>query len=225
MITAPNSPSPAAKAVMAPDRMPGEISGRVSVTKRSSGPAPSVRAAASSPGSTESRLRRTARTISGKDMVAVASEAPAVVKTSRMPNQSFSSDPTGPRMPKVTSSSQPTTTGGITSGRWTKASSRARPGKRRRASSQATSTAGGRPKTTERSATSRLRRTACHSSGVSQPAGLSGQVMRGAGRGSGRRAGSDGQGAVRVQWANGSCPMGGAGRSRSADRPAPIRGP
>ena len=50
--------------------------------KRSSGPAPSVRAASSRPGSTFSSDRRMARTISGKVMTAVASAAPAVVKAS-----------------------------------------------------------------------------------------------------------------------------------------------
>src|SRR6185503_868987 len=45
VITAPNSPRPAAKAVTAPARMPGVMSGSVMEKKRSSGPAPSVRAA------------------------------------------------------------------------------------------------------------------------------------------------------------------------------------
>ena len=167
-MTAPNSPRPAAKAVTAPARMPGEISGSVTVRKRSTGPAPRVRAAASSPGSTLSMPRRTARTISGKDITAVASAAPSVVKTRRMPNQSLSGPPIGPRTPNSISSPQPTTTGGTTSGRWTNASSSIRPGKRPRASSQATATAGTRETATDRVATSRLSRTACHSSGVSR---------------------------------------------------------
>ena len=137
-MTAPNSPSPAAKAVTAPARMPGDISGRVTVTKRSSRPAPRVRAAASSPGSTPSSPSRTARTISGKDITAVASAAPPVVKTRRMPNQSCSGPPIGPRRPNSISRPQPTTTGGTTSGRCTSASSSDRPGKRPRASSMAT---------------------------------------------------------------------------------------
>ena len=84
-MTAPNSPRPAAKAVTAPASIPGSISGRVIEAKRSSGPAPRVRAASSSPRSMFSSDSRMARTISGKVMTAVASAAPAVVKASSMP--------------------------------------------------------------------------------------------------------------------------------------------
>src|SRR5688572_409227 len=80
VMTAPNSPRPAANAVTAPARIPGSMSGNVTVKKRSHGPAPSVRAASSSPGSTPSSEMRIERTISGKVITAVARAAPAVVK-------------------------------------------------------------------------------------------------------------------------------------------------
>ena len=115
---------------MPPTRMPGEASGSVTLNSRSSRPAPSVRAACSSPGSAVSSDRRTARTITGNVITAQARLAPAVVNTSRTPNQSCSSEPIGPRMPKMISSSQPVTTGGSTSGRCTSAFSIGRPGKR-----------------------------------------------------------------------------------------------
>ena len=57
--------------------------------------------------------------MTGNTITAQASVAPAVVNTRRMPNQSYSSAPTGPRTPNSTSSSQPVTTGGSTSGRCT----------------------------------------------------------------------------------------------------------
>ena len=87
-----------------------------------------------------------------------------MVNTRRTPNQSFSSAPTGPRMPNTISSSQPVTTGGSTSGRCTSAFSTGRPGKRVRASSHAVSTATGSPNPTARAATARVSLTACHSS-------------------------------------------------------------
>ena len=90
-----------------------------------------------------------------------------MVNTSRTPNQSFSNDPIGPRMPKMISSSQPVTTGGSTSGRCTNAFSTGRPGKRYRASTQAMTTASGSPKPTARAATPSVSQTACHSSGDS----------------------------------------------------------
>src|SRR6185503_11650333 len=103
VMTAPNSPRPAANAVTTPARIPGSISGNVIVKNRSQGPAPSVRAASSSPGSTPSSEMRIARTISGKVITAVASAAPAVVKINWMPNCSYNQCPTGPRMPNVSS--------------------------------------------------------------------------------------------------------------------------
>ena len=133
--------------------MPGEASGSVTLNSRSSRPAPSVRAACSKPGSTASSDSRIARTITGNVITAQARLAPAVVNTSRTPNQSSSSDPIGPRMPNTISSSQPVTTGGSTSGRCTSAFSTGRPGKRYRASTQAISTASGSPKPTARAAT------------------------------------------------------------------------
>ena len=104
VMTAPNSPRPAANAVTAPARMPGAISGSVMETNRSNGPAPSVRAASSSPRSTFSSEMRMARTTSGKDMTAVASAAPVLVNASWMPKFSCSQPPMGPRTPNSTSS-------------------------------------------------------------------------------------------------------------------------
>ena len=143
-MTAPNSPRPAANAVTAPARMPGIISGSAMLKKRSRGPAPSVRAASSRPASTPSRVRRMARTISGKVITATARMVPAVVKIRWMPKTRCSQPPIGPRAPNSTSSRYPVSTGGSTSGRCTKASSRVRPGKRRRTSTQATAMATGR---------------------------------------------------------------------------------
>ena len=97
--------------------MPGEASGNVTLNNRSSRPAPSVRAAWSNPGSAASRDRRMARTMTGKIITPAARLAPAVMNTRRIPNQSYSSEPTGPRIPKMTSSSHPVTTGGNTKGR------------------------------------------------------------------------------------------------------------
>src|SRR6478736_251941 len=156
VITAPNSPRPAAKAVTAPASTPGSISGSVMVMKRRQAPAPRVRAASSRPRSTPSSEMRMARTINGNDMTAVATAAPSVVNTSCSPNWRSSQPPTGPRVPSSSSSTYPTTTGGSTSGRCTMASTRNRPGNRRRVSSQAKKTAGSRLIATLRAATARL---------------------------------------------------------------------
>ncbi len=91
--------------------------GMVTVINRSNRPAPRLRATWSSAGSAASNARRMARTATGNTITPQASEAPAVVKTNRMPNQSNSTLPIGPRMPKMTSSSHPVTTGGSTSGK------------------------------------------------------------------------------------------------------------
>ena len=96
-------PEAAEKAVMAPASNPGSISGSVTVVKRSSAPAPNVRAASSSPRSTFSSEMRMARTISGKDITAVASAAPLRVKMSSMPNDRSSHPPIGPRVPNSSS--------------------------------------------------------------------------------------------------------------------------
>jgi hypothetical protein len=101
VMTAPNSPSAAEKAVMAPARIPGNIRGRVMVAKRSTPPAPRVRAASSRPRSTPSREIRMALTISGKDMTAVASAAPLRVNTSSMPKVRSSHPPMSPRVPNT----------------------------------------------------------------------------------------------------------------------------
>ena len=88
VMVAPNSPKPRAKASMAPVKMPGNISGRLTVANTQSGGAPSVRAAASSFTSTLSSERRMARTIRGKAITAEATAAPRQVKATVMPNQS-----------------------------------------------------------------------------------------------------------------------------------------
>src|SRR5882724_69341 len=167
VITAPNSPRPAAKAVTAPAMTPGNISGNVIVAKRSTDFAPNVLAASSSPRSTPSSDKRIARTISGNDITAVANAAPAVEKISWIPNVRYNQPPAGPRIPNNSSKRYPTTTGGSTSGKWTNESSNSRPGKLRRVRSQAMPIANGKLHTTLRDATLRLSASACHSGSVS----------------------------------------------------------
>ena len=100
----------------------------------------------------------------GKLITAQASAAPASVKARRICRARQSRAPTGPCTPNTTSSSQPVTTGGSASGRWTRAFSAMRPGKRPRARRTAVATASGRPQPTARAATPSVRRTACRSS-------------------------------------------------------------
>ena len=102
------------------------------------------------------------RTISGSVITAVASAAPAVVKASRAWNSRHSSPPSGPCTPNSSSSSQPVTTGGSTIGRCTAASSSGRPGRRGRASSQASSSATGRAPHTAIAPTRSVSQTATH---------------------------------------------------------------
>ena len=71
--------------ISSPARMPGSIKGNVIETVRSKGPAPSVRAASSRPGSMPSKASLTALTASGRVMTAVARIAPPVVKANRIP--------------------------------------------------------------------------------------------------------------------------------------------
>jgi hypothetical protein len=104
VMTAPNSPRAAAKAVMPPAMIPGSMSGRVIVTNRSRAPAPRLRAASSRPRSTVSSEIRMARTMSGKAMTAVASAAPLRVNTSSMPRVSLSHAPITPWVPKTSNS-------------------------------------------------------------------------------------------------------------------------
>ena len=84
--------------------IPGAMSGSVIVTKTSSGPAPSVRAAASRRRSTASSERRMARTMSGKAMTAAASAAPCQVKAMPTPKADSSQAPSGPSRLNSTSS-------------------------------------------------------------------------------------------------------------------------
>ena len=72
--------------------------------KLRSGPAPRLRAAISSRGSIPWKARRIARTMSGKLTTTEAMAAAHQVNTTLTPNQANSSDPTGPRGLKQTSS-------------------------------------------------------------------------------------------------------------------------
>ena len=83
--------------------MPGSVSGRVTVRNTHSALAPKVDDAASSRVSTASIDRRMARTMSGKPITAQASAAPVQRKANTMPNCARNA-PTGPRVPKVSSS-------------------------------------------------------------------------------------------------------------------------
>lgn len=76
VIVAPNSPKALAKHSTAPTRTPGIASGSVTLAKTRAGPAPSVPAACSSRRSMASIDSRTARTINGKPITALASAAP-----------------------------------------------------------------------------------------------------------------------------------------------------
>jgi hypothetical protein len=90
VIVAPNSPSARAKARSAPVITPAMASGSVTVKNTRVRLAPSVRAASSSRGSTDSIARRTARTSSGKPMIAAASAAPVQRKANTIPRGSSS---------------------------------------------------------------------------------------------------------------------------------------
>ena len=74
------------------------------VANTQSGLAPSVPAAASSLRSTASIDSRIARTIRGKPMMPQASAAPVQRNEKTMPKCSARNAPTGPRLPKVSSS-------------------------------------------------------------------------------------------------------------------------
>ena len=89
-----------------------------------------------------------------------------------MPNQSSSQAPSGPCLPSSSSSTKPTTTGGSTRGRCTRPLTTAQPGKRYRASSQATAIPKGRLIRTAQPATRRLSMIASTSSGVSDMASI-----------------------------------------------------
>src|SRR5262245_19632550 len=141
-IVAPNSPRARANASTAPPRTDGHARGRLMVTKILAGDAPSVAATRSYRSSTCSKPALAVRTRSGRPMMAIASTTAFHVKTTSMPTRS-STRPTGPRRPSSMSRMRPVATGGITSGRDTNVSTRTRPGKRRRASSHATTTPGG----------------------------------------------------------------------------------
>jgi hypothetical protein len=134
VIVAPNSPIARAKARIMPATIPGAASGAVIVAKTMAAGAPRVLAAASSCGSTVSIDRRIARTISGKPITAAASAAPVQRNEKTRPQQASKKRPKGPCRPKLSNSSQPVTTGGMTSGKWTRPLRKILPGKLRRAS-------------------------------------------------------------------------------------------
>ena len=122
--------------------------------KRSSGRAPSVRAASSRPRSIFSRERRMARTMQrkghdrGGERCACGGEGELRCRSARAASRR--SD----RARRTAAAAHNrSATGGSTSGRCTKASSRVRPGKRARVSTQATRMASGRLKSTLRAAT------------------------------------------------------------------------
>src|SRR3954468_17420382 len=165
VIVAPNSPRLRAKESSIPVRIPGRMSGRVTLANTHRGGAPSVAAAASSPGSTASSDWRTARTSSGRPITAQASAAPVQRKMKVMPRNSSRKAPIGPRRPSNSRRKYPTTTGGSTKGRCTTASSRLLPGKLSRERTQASATATGKLAATLQNATLRLRRRAVVSAG------------------------------------------------------------
>src|SRR5215472_6298435 len=144
VIVAPNSPSARAKDRIMPARIPGTISGNVIVAKIHNAFAPSVPAASSRRRSTASIDSRIERTISGNPITAQASAAPVQRNAKTMPKVSAKKAPSTPRRPNRINRIYPVTTGGITSGRWTRTLSSERPQNRPRASSIATASATGR---------------------------------------------------------------------------------
>src|SRR3546814_3097252 len=84
-----------------------------------------------------------------------------------LPNQSASTAPSGPAGVHAMSSSQPVTTGGSTSGKWTSASSSTLPGNRPLASTQASANATGSVAAIATAPTLSDSSTTVHSSGVS----------------------------------------------------------
>jgi hypothetical protein len=139
---APNSPSALAKPSTVPAMMPGRISGRVMVANTRRRVAPSVAAAASSRRSMPSSANRIGLTINGKAMTPAAIAAPVQRNSTDTPTLA-SACPAHPLRPNASNSRYPVTTGGITSGRLTSASMIGLPGKRRRASRNASPNATG----------------------------------------------------------------------------------
>ena len=78
-ITAPNSPSERAKAMVVPIRKAGRIAGKITLVKIWNGVAPSVRAASSWPGSRSSRIGWTVRTTKGIEVKDIAIAMPQIV--------------------------------------------------------------------------------------------------------------------------------------------------
>src|SRR5512143_1311861 len=136
-MVAPNSPSARAKASMSPAAIPREASGNVTVERTRASLAPSVRATASRRGFTSSKATRAVRTRRGRDITIIATTTAFHVKTTSMPKRACAARPPGPRRPRNFRSRSPVATGGRTSGSETSVSRRTFPGKRRRASSNA----------------------------------------------------------------------------------------
>src|SRR3954451_21546091 len=129
MIVAPNSPRPRAKARASPAASPPRASGSTTRKKVRPGPAPSVRAAATTSGSTASKAAIACRTYSGLDTKATASTTAVSVNGMLVPSS--------PARPKSASSPIPATAGGSTSGSSTSVITSARPRKRPLAAAEA----------------------------------------------------------------------------------------
>lgn len=117
VIVAPNSPRLRAKAKIVPVKIPGRMSGRVTVMKTHLGDAPKVRAACSNPIFTSSKDNRMERTINGSAIIPAATAAPFQLNAKEISKVSQSQLPINPCLPSNTSNKYPTTTGGNTSGR------------------------------------------------------------------------------------------------------------
>jgi len=85
VMVAPNSPMALAKHRIMPARMPGTMSGKVTVANTQAGLAPSVPAACSRRASTASIDSLIARTMSGKPITPHASAAPVQRNEKTMP--------------------------------------------------------------------------------------------------------------------------------------------
>ncbi len=95
-MVAPNSPNARARAQTVPATNPRAARGRVTVQNTRAGPAPKVRATASSRGLISSKARRTVRTKKGKDITAMAATTARQVKTISVPKRCWASNPKGP---------------------------------------------------------------------------------------------------------------------------------
>ena len=144
VIVAPHSPSPRANDKTLAANIPGVISGIVIVRKARKRDGPSVLAAASSRHSTVSKDKRIDLTMSGNAIKVAVIAAPVQLKGNKMQNVSYIQPPIGPERPNTISNRYPTTTGGTTNGRCSRASTTAFAGNSKRAISQTDATPNGR---------------------------------------------------------------------------------